>query len=117
MDALAVVQRLGSGRLLDELREALAATAEEVVATGKPGTVTVTLKVSNKGQGDPLVMVDEVVSRASPKRDPRGAYFFALDGELHREDPRQQVMEFRSIDTTTGEVREPRRRESEERSL
>ncbi len=98
MDALAVLQRLGTGRLLEELHEALVTTAEEVVATGKPGTVTLTLKVSNNSQGDAMVMVRETVSRSAPKRDPRGAMFYALDGALHREDPRQAVMEFRTVD-------------------
>ena len=103
MDALAVVQRLGSGRLLTELHNALIATADEVVRTG---TVTLTLKVSNKQQGDPLVYVDEQISRTAPKKDPRGAVFYAVEGELHREDPRQLTLEFRTVDTATGEIRE-----------
>lgn len=117
MDALGILQRLGAGRLLAELGEALAVTAEEVVATGKPGTVTVSLKVSTKSQGDPLIIVDEIVSRASPRRDPRGAYFFALDGGLYKDDPRQTHMEFRTIDPETGEIREPEARERVERAI
>lgn len=106
MDALSVIQRLGTGRLIEELVEALLATAEEVVTTGKPGKVTLTLAVSNKGQGDPLIIVDEVVSRASPKRDPRGAFFFSLDGGLYKDDPRQAKLEFRTVDRETGEIRD-----------
>lgn len=106
MDALSVLMRLGSGRLLDELHDALVVTAEEVVNTGKPGTVTVTLKVSNKCQGDPLVMVDEIVSRSAPKKDPRGSVFYAINGGLHRDDPRQVKMEFRTVDRETGEIKE-----------
>jgi hypothetical protein len=116
MDALAVLQRLGSGRLLEDLHTALVTTAEEVVATGKPGKVTLTLTVSNRSQGDPLVMVDETVSRASPKRDPKGAVFYAVDGGLHREDPRQLPLVFRTVDSD-GVIHNTDNDEREERSI
>lgn len=106
MDSLAVLQRLANGRLIDELVAALATTAEEVVKTGKPGTVSLTLKVSTRGPSDPFVMVEETIARSAPKKDARGAFFFAVDGELHREDPRQAELDFRTIDRETGEIRE-----------
>lgn len=105
MDPLSAIQRLGSGHTLEDLYDALTATAQEVVATGKPGQVTLTLKVSNKGQGNPLVIVEETVARTSPKKDPKGAIFYALEGALWREDPRQAHMDFRLVDTETGEIR------------
>ncbi len=106
MNALAVLQRLGTGQLLEDLHAALVATAEEVVATGKPGKVTLTLTLTNKNQGDPLLIIDETVSRTIPKKDAKGAIFWAIDGELHRDDPRQEVMDFRTVDTRTGEIRQ-----------
>jgi hypothetical protein len=115
MDALATIQRLGSGRLIEELHEALIATAGEVVETGKPGTITLTLKISNRNPGDVLVMIDEALSRKSPKRDSRGAIFYARDGELHKEDPWQAKMEFSLVGQNTGEIRQPQGRETEER--
>jgi hypothetical protein len=106
MDGLAILQKLGGGRLIDEMADALIKTADEVVATGKPGTVTITLKVSNKGIGDEFVMIEEQTARSSPKREPRGAYFYALDGQLYRDDPRQTRLDFRTVDRETGEIRE-----------
>lgn len=107
MDALAIIQRLGSGDLLDDLAKALQDTATEVVETGKPGTVTLKFKISNKKQGDCLVMIDETVSRVSPKEDPRGAFFYSVEGGLFREDPRQFPLEFREVvDKGTGEIRD-----------
>ena len=117
MDALAVLQRLGSGRLIEQLYEAIEATAQEVVATGKPGTVTLTLKISTREQGDVMVIVDETVSRSSPKRDPKGAFFWALDGMLHREDPRQARFEFRTVESETGEIRDMESPEKVERII
>jgi hypothetical protein len=106
MDALTILQRLGSGKLMEELATALSVTAEEVVTTGKPGTVTLTLKVSNKQQGDAMVFVDEQISRTAPKKDPRGALFYAVQGDLYREDPRQGKLDFRTVDTNTGEIKD-----------
>lgn len=103
MDPLATLQRLANGRLIDELCEALRVTAEEVVTTGKPGTVTVTLKVS-KAPTDLMVIVEETIARSAPKKDPRGAFFFAFEGDLFHADPRQAELDFRTVDTTTGEV-------------
>lgn len=103
--------------MLEELEEALNKAATEVVETGKPASVTLALKISTKSPGDPMVIIDETVSRSVPKRAPRGAVFFAVDGELHREDPRQTRMEFRTVDTTTGEIREPQTREKVEREI
>jgi len=100
MDSLALILRLGSGQLLDDIAEALVATSAEVVETGKPGTVTVKFKVTTKHQGDPLITIDETVARVSPKEDPRGAIFWAIEGELHREDPRQGKLEFREVVNT-----------------
>lgn len=105
MDALATLTRLGNGRTLEELAEALSATAAEVVATGQPGKVSLTLVVSNRGQGEVLVQVEEQVARTSPKRPPRGAIFYALDGELYREDPRQERLEFRTVESESGPIR------------
>lgn len=105
MDALAILQRLGSGQLLDDLRDALVATAEEVVQTGNAGKVTLTITMTTKSQGDVLIMVDETVSRTVPKADPKGAFFYMVGGSLHREDPRQSPLDFREVDTSTGELR------------
>jgi hypothetical protein len=108
MDALAILQRLAGGYLIEELAAALTVTAEEVVATGKPGTVTLSLKVSTRNQGDPLIVVEEQIARAAPKKDAKAAFFYALDGDLHRDDPRQARLDFRTVDRETGEIRDTR---------
>ncbi|OHD25857.1 MAG: hypothetical protein A2Y38_18185 [Spirochaetes bacterium GWB1_59_5] len=116
MDALSVLQRLSQGRLLEELHEALVKTAEEVVATGKPGVVTLRLTVGGS-QGNPMVAIAEALSRTAPKKESRGAFFFALNGELFREDPRQTRLDFRTVDTSTGEIIDTHQTERNERSI
>lgn len=90
MDGINVLQKLGQGHLIDEMHAAILDVAEEVAATGKDGTVTVTLKISHPKRADKtVVVIDEEVKRTMPKSDPKGAMFYALDAELHERDPRQ----------------------------
>lgn len=56
-------------------------------------------------QGDVRVTILEKIQKGAPKRDPKGALFFAVDGELHRDDPRQIPLDFKTVDTRTSEVR------------
>jgi hypothetical protein len=106
MDALALLQRLGQGRLIAELADALVSVADEVVATGKDGAVTLTLKLSTREQGDVMVQVDEKIARKTPSRSSRGALLYAVHGELHAQDPRQTRMNFREVDRPTADQRE-----------
>lgn len=118
MDGLHVVERLGGGHLIDEIHAALLDVAEEVVATGKSGSVTVTIKVSHPKNADPLLVVmDEEVRRAMPKTDPKGAMFYAQDAELYERDPRQpDLPEFRVVaDGDSRELRSPQDAEQQVR--
>lgn len=106
MDALGVVQRIGNGHLLDDLAEALAVVAEEVVATGKAGQVALVLKIAVQQQGDPMVIVSDQITKKPPKRDPRGVLLYAVEGGLYTRDPRQVEMDFRAVATAPDEIRE-----------
>lgn len=106
MDALGIVMRLGQGHLLEEFADALQRTAEDVVETGQAGTVTLKVKVSPTGEvGNPMVAFLEELSRSAPKRKPRGAFLFAVDGALHKSDPRQTAMDFRDVNHGAIDVR------------
>lgn len=106
MDDLGVISRIGQGRLIERLAESLSAVADEVVATGKPGTVTLTLKVTTTEAGDAMVQVTEQIARKPPTRAARGAFLYSVDGELYAQDPRQPTMPgFRAVETPEPEVR------------
>lgn len=117
MDPLAVIQRLGGGHALEELASALAEVAAEVVATGKPGRVTLVLEVATETPGTPMVLIRETLTRTPPKHPPRGAMFYTRDGGLYREDPYQPKLPFREVDVGTGEIRQPESRAREEREV
>jgi hypothetical protein len=106
VDALSVIQRLGTRRFIDELSQTLAAVADEVTLTRKKGKVTVTFSLSPAQGNDIGVIVAEEIKRSPPVRDARGAIFFALDGELHEGDPRQPTLDFR-VAPGGAEIRTP----------
>ncbi len=105
MDQLNILQRLGQGRLLEELTAALANVADEVVASGKPGQVVLTLKITTRSQGDPQIVIEETVARKLPARAARGAVVYAIDGTLYTRDPRQQELRFETVPALAPEVR------------
>lgn len=101
-----VMARLGSGSFPEKLTEALTEIAQEVVKTGKPGKVTVSFEIKQFPQGEPSVAIIETIGRRPPSEPGRGMVAYAMDGELHRTDPRQIAMTFRVVDEVTGEIRE-----------
>lgn len=101
MDPLAAIQRLAGGHFVEDLYVALTQVAEEVANSpvkGTKGAVTVTFVVTKEQAGEPMVSITEAIAKRPPKPEPLGAYFFAVDGGLHRENPNQVAMEFRVLD-------------------
>jgi len=106
MDSLAAIQKLAGGHFIEELYAALSAVSTEVASRerGAKGSVAVTFTVSKESE-EPMVNVQESIVRRMPKGSSRGAWYFALDGELLREDPRQTRLEFREVPQPETQVR------------
>jgi hypothetical protein len=103
VDALHALQRLDDGQLLVRLVDMLSEVSAEVVMSGKPGSVTLQLKVSNNGQGDVMTIVTPTLKRtAPPPPELHGTLFFTINGELLDRDPRQQRLpgEWGTVETT-----------------
>jgi hypothetical protein len=106
-DVTGVLHRLGQSRALEEFAQALADTANEVSETGTPGRVTMTVEVRPTGQvGEPMVSMLERIKRVSPSKQPRGAFLFALGGELFVRDPRQPELPVRVVPEAQPLVRD-----------
>lgn len=90
------------GETDSELTHELRTLIEAVQDTGKPGTVTLVLKVSRKS--DNQVTVTEDVKVATPKHSRSEAIYF-LDQHLNltRSDPRQGVLTPMHRSTAGGE--------------
>ncbi len=104
MDNLQVLQRLGTRHFIEELAQTLKEVSNEVARTRRKGAVTVKFSIAPGADDGVSVIVNEEIKRTPPVKDSRGAFFFAVDGELHDGDPRQPQMEFREVDRITGEV-------------
>ncbi len=73
--------------LTDQLRELVLRVRE----TGRPGSMTLTLKVKNasKGAGSALVIEDDIKTKLPTAEKGSTFLFAAEDGQLQRNDPRQ----------------------------
>lgn len=107
MDALGTIRRLASGHLLEDLADALERVAEEVAESGKPGAVSVKFAIKPLGEpGSVMIAIEEEIGRTPPKRSRGGSIFYAVNGGLYDQDPRQTRMPFRSVEAPESDVRE-----------
>lgn len=80
-----------NGDVIAELTEQLRDVVMRVRETGRPGSLTLTLKVKNasKGAGAALVIEDDIKVKL-PAAEKGSSFLFATDdGQLQRNDPRQ----------------------------
>ena len=105
------ILQMNNGATLGELSEALNKVVANVRATGKAGSITLTLKVApaSKGSTDVLVVESQVKTKL-PEPDRGVTIFFATaDNTLVRNDPRQQQLPLRVVDidrTAEGDLKE-----------
>lgn len=80
-----------NGRLQSELADAVNELVEAVVAHGKPGTLTLVLKVkpATKGAGHTLLVTDEVKVKKPAGERGESIFYADDDANLSRRDPRQ----------------------------
>lgn len=78
------------GGVLDvDFAEAFSDVVDAVVMTGKPGTVSLTLKVNKAGEM--ISVIDEIKAKIPEQAEPR-LYWRGLDGTLQRDNPLQPQM-------------------------
>ena len=115
-----VVRDINGGKFADELTEALAEVVASCTATGKAGSLTVTLKLKPaKGSGRVMTIEQDYKAKA-PEFDQPQQFFFVSNGNtLVADNPDQKKLPFRDvaaeragavkpgevIDQTTGEIK------------
>jgi len=88
-----VLSQYRKGVVVAELTETLAQICEAVIDTGKPGELTLKLKIKPPKGDSVLVTLSPVIAAKIPKADmPEGIYFVGAGGELLRNDPDQKEM-------------------------
>lgn len=98
MDELTFFQRIGGGNFMAKVLRGAEEIAADVIKTGKKGRVTISLEFERFKDDNALVIVTETIKLAPPTEKSNGAMFYSVEGELHRDDPRQTVMDFRVVD-------------------
>ncbi|WP_435583355.1 hypothetical protein [Amycolatopsis thermoflava] len=96
-DFAAFILEQARGKTHRELSEALAHIAREVIKTGKPGKLQLTLHLKPQKNVEGAVMVADEIKTGVPKFDRPASIFYATDvGDLVRQDPRQPSL-FQSV--------------------
>lgn len=99
----AVLQEIGGGKVAARLAEQLAELTEAVSATGKKGTLALTITVAPIGKGNTAnLVVSARIACKTPEGDdavPSSVFFHDVDGNLTRHDPNQPTLPLRGLDT------------------
>lgn len=100
------IGRIGQGTFLEQLDDALKRVAADVLRSGKKGSVSVTLEITQPQRGMMAVAIMESITLRPPKTAGLGTMaYLGDDGELYQRDPRQEDLPFRMIDTERGDAR------------
>lgn len=89
------VRQLRGGAALAELSAELAALVAAVRATGREGKLTFDLRIkpASEGQGETVVIIDEVKAKQPKSKTPTTMFYTDESGNLLRNDPRQREFE------------------------
>lgn len=88
-----VLRDIRKGRAVEQATRLLAEVVRAVDETGKPGSVTITLKVKPEKGGGSQKTISCDVKHSKPEADiPEAVFFSDADGDLHRTDPSQTEM-------------------------
>lgn len=94
------VGEIRKGELANELTEQLAALVAGVMEIGKPGTLTLSLKVRPAPRGVDMVLIEDDVVLKAPRPDrPQSLFYATDDGGLARHNPNQPELPFRQVAT------------------
>lgn len=96
-----------------ELAESLSKLIEEVKATGKKGTLSVTFEIKPVDGGGQAVIINDAIRMKAPERNREGSMAYIGDGNrLQRTDPsamplfEDDIKEAPDYNPRTGEIKE-----------
>jgi len=88
-----VLRDVRRGRAVEQATRMTAEVVRAVDETGKPGELTIKIKVKpEKGGGSQKTITCEVKSKKPEQDIPEAVFFSDPDGDLHRTDPAQSEM-------------------------
>jgi len=82
--------RLNRGSCINELDDALAKLTQQCRMTGKPGVLTLKLKMKPVDASGDMMEISDAIAVSKPEMPRKAALFYATDtGQLCRNDPNQ----------------------------
>ncbi|SLJ40881.1 Uncharacterised protein [Mycobacteroides abscessus subsp. abscessus] len=103
------LRELQKGRVHDELSDALKDVVAAVRATGKAGSLTLKLSVSEQANTSMLVIKDDVTVKAPQADRQVSLWFVDRQGNVTRTDPAQLQFESMQVVTNTTQNTEARK--------
>jgi hypothetical protein len=98
MNIIQVLSTQRKGKLIGEATDQLAALVKRCRETSKGGSITITLKIKPAMNGE--VFVTDECNHKLPKPETSATLFYDNeDGQLEREDPKQESLPFPSVDS------------------
>ena len=93
------------GALLNELDAGWNELVNKVRDTDKSGSMTITFKLT-PGKGAAMEIEDDVKFKIPKLAKGSTLMFPTVEGNLQRSDPNQRTLELRSVDMSTGEIKD-----------
>ena len=103
-DALDTVAQLGRGAVAAALDEAQRECVLAAMRTGKPATVTLTIKFDPDTKTDAIRASGKIKTKLPEEPEKAALFFPTPEGNLTRHDPKQIAMFKEQHDPVTGEV-------------
>ncbi|ENH6340897.1 hypothetical protein ABWH74_004287 [Burkholderia vietnamiensis] len=92
------LRHIGGGVFIDQASDKLAELVNAVDASGKGGTMTITIAVKKATRGGAMHIGGKVTLK-KPAEEPMEAMLFATpEGNLIADDPRQQKLDLKRVD-------------------
>jgi hypothetical protein len=88
---ISTLQELDEGNLVTDLHHALKQMVGVIRSTGKPGKISLALKIAPAKGNSNVLVIDPRLTVQEPKQEPASTFMYANDdtNELSRNDPRQ----------------------------
>lgn len=100
-----VVRHIGSdGEFYDLVTATLAEVTQAVIQSRKSGGLTLTLKVRPNGETSVFISGD-VKAKVPQKTHAEALFFTTVDGDLVRDDPRQEKLPLREVTNEPKEMK------------
>ena len=100
-----VLNNLRYGQTQSEMSEALAEAVERARETGKQATVTLVITIKPQGNSGQYFLTDEVKQKLPSLPKAQTIMFGTPEGNLLRDDPRQQKLPLRDVGDAAPAVR------------